>query len=391
MPGVSAPRSASILRGALIVASLLAISSVAARPAAAQNADSARVNLLYWISAVHTNTYTAHILIANPTDRDVPFWSLIFDLDAEITFLNHALWQQEGTRVAVEGSGWTKKVPAQDSVWFSFAVQYDSSFHEPRNCYFSAMPCRFITNFDDEEDEDGGAGDGHGDGNDDPGGDDDHPGPVAGTDLHLDFWYSSVWENGYVAWISITNRGSVPLHGWSLSFDFPQAIGIIWNGRLSVAGQRYTVLDDGWNRAISPGDSIAFGFQGSFSGVPRTPANCVLNGAACTFHNLFEVNNSQTVTSAESFNPDGFTLEVAPNPARATTRLEFGVANPQHVFVELVDIQGRVVGRLFDGFLTAGDRRFVHADVSGMASGLYLIRMRGSAGHMSHRPVVILH
>ena len=375
------------MRSALLAVLLCTAGFFAVRPSAAQTLDSARVDVLYWISAVHINTYTAHVLIANRTDAEIPFWNLIFDLDSEITFLNHALWEQDenGTRVAVEGSGWTKRIPPKDSVWFNFSVKYDSSFHQPRNCFFSAKPCRFVTNFEGD-----GSGDGD-DGDGDNGGDGDNDGgPVAAADVHVDFWYSSVWENGYVAWISIKNLERVPVYGWALSFDFAQPIGIIWNGKLSLTGRRYTIRDDGWNRRINPGDSVAFGFQGTYAGVPRKPSNCVFNGVKCAFHDVIDINNSQRATSSEKAALDGFALQVAPNPAHSLTRIELGVDEAQHVHVELVDLQGRIVETLFDGYIPAGDRRIVNADVSKRASGLYMIRMRAESGLVKHRPVVIV-
>ncbi|MFF5218170.1 chitinase [Micromonospora sp. NPDC000442] len=95
------------------------------------------------------------------------------------------------------------------------------------------------------------------------------------------FVKTSDWGSGWEGKYTITNGGGTTVNGWSLAFDLPAGttVGTYWDALLTSSGQRYTFTNRSWNGIIAPGGSVSFGFLGSGSGVP---ANCRLNGAACT-------------------------------------------------------------------------------------------------------------
>ncbi|MEV4713071.1 cellulose binding domain-containing protein [Micromonospora sp. NPDC049374] len=95
------------------------------------------------------------------------------------------------------------------------------------------------------------------------------------------FVKTSDWGSGWEGKYTITNGGGTTVNGWSLAFDLPAGttVGTYWDALLTSSGQRYTFTNRSWNGTIAPGGSVSFGFLGSGSGVP---ANCRLNGAACT-------------------------------------------------------------------------------------------------------------
>ncbi|WP_216592885.1 chitinase [Verrucosispora sioxanthis] len=95
------------------------------------------------------------------------------------------------------------------------------------------------------------------------------------------FVKTSDWGSGWEGKYTITNGGGTTVNGWSLAFDLPAGttVGTYWDALLTSSGQRYTFTNRSWNGTIAPGASVSFGFLGSGSGVP---ANCRLNGAACT-------------------------------------------------------------------------------------------------------------
>jgi len=90
----------------------------------------------------------------------------------------------------------------------------------------------------------------------------------------------SGWTSGYTAEITITNRGTTAMTGWTLEFDLPATIVNIWNGEITRrSGNRFTIRNMSYNGNIQPGQSVTFGFQASGSGaLARTISNVVLNG-----------------------------------------------------------------------------------------------------------------
>ena len=77
----------------------------------------------------------------------------------------------------------------------------------------------------------------------------------------------------------------------------------------------------------------------------------------------------------------------APNPARQSARLTLTLGEAQDVAVDVVDVRGRVVARLLDGPLAAGDHA-VAVDAAALAAGVYLVRVRGAEGQATQRVVV---
>ena len=82
-----------------------------------------------------------------------------------------------------------------------------------------------------------------------------------------------------------------------------------------------------------------------------------------------------TVAMAEPF-----TVEPAyPNPFNPSATVRFAVRERQPVRVVLYDVMGREVAVLFDGPAAAGQMQAVPIDGSGLASGLYLVRVAGQS------------
>lgn len=75
------------------------------------------------------------------------------------------------------------------------------------------------------------------------------------------------WSSGFVGEIRITNNGTAPISGWQVSWSYTDgsSISSAWNSNLSGSGP-YTASNLSWNANIAPGQSVAFGFQGSHNG-----------------------------------------------------------------------------------------------------------------------------
>ncbi|MCL4263053.1 MAG: cellulose binding domain-containing protein [Anaerolineae bacterium] len=99
----------------------------------------------------------------------------------------------------------------------------------------------------------------------------------------VNYTFSSLWGNGFVADVTIANNGSTPINGWALTWTFAgnQAITNLWNGSHSQSGQAVTVNNAPWNHTIPANGSTSVGFQATFSGSNVIPTNFYLNGVLC--------------------------------------------------------------------------------------------------------------
>jgi hypothetical protein len=78
----------------------------------------------------------------------------------------------------------------------------------------------------------------------------------------------------------------------------------------------------------------------------------------------------------------------APNPVRWRSVLSYTVPRRSQVQLTLLDVQGRVVSRVFDGNREAG-RYAVPLDAGGLAPGLYFVRLQARGADLRWRMVVI--
>jgi hypothetical protein len=72
-------------------------------------------------------------------------------------------------------------------------------------------------------------------------------------------------------------------------------------------------------------------------------------------------------------------LRLSPNPARAATAIEFELAAPAHVRIDVFDVAGRLVGRVHDGPRAAGRHRVVWEpgmNGPGAGPGVYFVRLQ---------------
>ncbi|MET8087397.1 cellulose binding domain-containing protein [Micromonospora sp. NPDC005237] len=98
------------------------------------------------------------------------------------------------------------------------------------------------------------------------------------------FTASNDWGNGYIGGVEITNNGTKPITGWTLTWTWPtgwQQVSSGWSATWEQVGRavRVTPTDD--NRQIAPGASVSAGFVGAYSGPNVLPTAFTLNGAIC--------------------------------------------------------------------------------------------------------------
>ncbi|MEU8361257.1 cellulase family glycosylhydrolase [Nonomuraea sp. NPDC048882] len=73
----------------------------------------------------------------------------------------------------------------------------------------------------------------------------------------------SQWGGGYVVQATVTNTGTAPVTGWTVTFTLPSGHTIAgsWNATLTSSGQTVTARNAGYNGNLGAGGSTGFGFQ----------------------------------------------------------------------------------------------------------------------------------
>jgi hypothetical protein len=105
--------------------------------------------------------------------------------------------------------------------------------------------------------------------------------PPAASAATAAFVRTSSWGSGYEAKFTVSNNTSSTISSWNVQFDLPSgsSVGSYWDALLSTSGQHVTAVNQSWNGTLAPGASTSFGFIVSGNG---DPANCTVNGGACT-------------------------------------------------------------------------------------------------------------
>ena len=109
--------------------------------------------------------------------------------------------------------------------------------------------------------------------------------PTASTGASCSVTYSvpNDWGSGFGANVTITNNGATAINGWTLTWSFPgnQTITSMWSATYTQNGPSVSVKNMDYNAVISPGGTVSFGFNASYSGSNVPPATFTLNGVVC--------------------------------------------------------------------------------------------------------------
>ncbi len=103
------------------------------------------------------------------------------------------------------------------------------------------------------------------------------------SSCEITYAVSSQWGGGFGANVTVANKGTTAVNGWTVKWAFPsgQTVTSLWNGNVTQSGPQVTVTDAGYNKAIAPGNSASFGFNGSWTTANTAPTAFTLNGTAC--------------------------------------------------------------------------------------------------------------
>ncbi|MER5179197.1 glycoside hydrolase family 48 protein [Streptomyces sp. NPDC002896] len=91
------------------------------------------------------------------------------------------------------------------------------------------------------------------------------------------------WGSGFTAELTVTNRGSEAIDGWTLTYDYTgdQKLTNGWSGIWSQSGKTVTVKNESYNGKIAAGAAISTGGQFTYSGTNAAPTSFAINGTTC--------------------------------------------------------------------------------------------------------------
>ncbi|WP_030236220.1 cellulose binding domain-containing protein [Streptomyces sp. NRRL S-350] len=91
------------------------------------------------------------------------------------------------------------------------------------------------------------------------------------------------WGSGFTATLVLTNTGSTPVNGWTLSFAWPgnQRLSTGWNAAWTQSGSTVTAGSLAYNATLAPGAATTLGLNASYSGANQPPSGFTLNGTPC--------------------------------------------------------------------------------------------------------------
>ncbi|RMG87837.1 MAG: PKD domain-containing protein, partial [Bacteroidetes bacterium] len=92
--------------------------------------------------------YCANVTITNNGSSAINGWTLIFDLNANITSLWNGTWTNNGSNnYTVNDAGWNANIPAGGSRTFGFCASYSGTITPPTNATLNGMPISFTATY----------------------------------------------------------------------------------------------------------------------------------------------------------------------------------------------------------------------------------------------------
>ncbi len=91
------------------------------------------------------------------------------------------------------------------------------------------------------------------------------------------------WGSGFTTELTLTNRGSGAIDGWTLTYDYAgnQQLTSGWSGVWSQSGKTVTVKNADWNGTVAAGQAVTAGAQFTYSGTNTDPTAFAVNGTVC--------------------------------------------------------------------------------------------------------------
>ncbi|MEE1753756.1 glycoside hydrolase family 48 protein [Streptomyces sp. SP18CS02] len=109
------------------------------------------------------------------------------------------------------------------------------------------------------------------------------PAHAADVQCSVDYKPVNDWGSGFTAELTLTNRGTAALDGWTLTYDQAgdQKLTNGWNGVWSQSGKAVTVRNATWNGTVAAGAAVTTGAQFTYTGTNAAPTGFAVNGTLC--------------------------------------------------------------------------------------------------------------
>jgi alpha-L-arabinofuranosidase len=194
--------------------------------------------------------FQASVTITNTGTSPIANWILQFNFAATITQIwNATVGSHSGTQYTIQNAGYNSTIAPGQSISFGFLGTPGGAPASPTNYILNGTPLNAP------------------------------PPPPSKLSATVAFTDVNDWGSGFTGSLTITNTGTTPISGWTLSFDFAVSISSIWNATLvSQNGSHYVIQDVGYDSTIQPGQSVTIGFNAAPGHPSAGPSNYVLNG-----------------------------------------------------------------------------------------------------------------
>ncbi|QOV34721.1 cellulose binding domain-containing protein [Streptomyces ferrugineus] len=112
--------------------------------------------------------------------------------------------------------------------------------------------------------------------------DDPDPSASASADCTVDYELVNEWPDGFQATIKVTTERA--LDDWRVAWSFRdgQQVGQMWDASFAQNGSRVTATAADYNKTVTAGGELAFGFLASWEGENSAGVDFTLNGHDCT-------------------------------------------------------------------------------------------------------------
>jgi cellulase/cellobiase CelA1 len=100
------------------------------------------------------------------------------------------------------------------------------------------------------------------------------------TGLTLQLIEDSVWDEGFTAYLRLTNQGPDTLDGWTVTCQFDFEVTGAWNALWTTDGENHTFTHEEWNAVLLPDNTLDIGMDCMGSLGLDSVLGCTLNGEA---------------------------------------------------------------------------------------------------------------
>lgn len=245
-----------------LLASVPFVSAHAQVPPTRSNLAGARV--AYNVLSEWLGGATVNVVVRNDSDTAIDGWQVQWQWPAStsITFSWNAAIAQNGNAVSARHAPDNRIIPPGEARAFGFNLSFNGGHQTPAGFELTAENVPAPEPSTEHE---------------------PIPKPIpepepvpqptpesepGGLDIvMIDYAVQQEWPGGFMASVFLRNAGSVPVENWRLNWHWPdnQRITYFWNAGLTQQGNNAVAVHQADNAVILPGQTVAFGFNASYT------------------------------------------------------------------------------------------------------------------------------